>query len=84
MILIAIASRTYFLGSGKSVFLNALRDTLKLQKLQVAMTATTGMAATVLDGTTLHRFFGIVDSSLNSQQLADLAVQDQHNFSRIR
>lgn len=78
-----IKQQNNFAGTGKSVLLEALQTAFLSKKLKVAMTATTGMAATIINGTTLHRFLGITNSSLPAQQLADLAVQDQHTFHRI-
>ncbi|ESL09140.1 PIF1 helicase-like protein [Trypanosoma rangeli SC58] len=46
-------------GTGKSLLLRVIRQELVRQGLSVAMTATTGIAATRIDGVTLHHCFGV-------------------------
>lgn len=46
-------------GTGKTYVLNQLIRTLKKKKKQVAITASTGIAATHLNGTTIHSWSGL-------------------------
>ncbi|RNF25851.1 putative DNA repair and recombination protein,mitochondrial precursor [Trypanosoma conorhini] len=46
-------------GTGKSLLLRVIKQELVRQGLAVAMTATTGIAATRIDGVTLHHCFGV-------------------------
>ncbi|KAF5223986.1 putative DNA repair and recombination helicase protein PIF2 [Trypanosoma cruzi] len=46
-------------GTGKSLLLRVIKQELVRQGLSVAMTATTGIAATRIDGVTLHHCFGV-------------------------
>lgn len=55
-------------GSGKTYVLNSFIDWAKKQHMTVAVTATTGLAATHLDGTTIHAWSGI---GIHDQLLGD-------------
>jgi ATP-dependent exoDNAse (exonuclease V) alpha subunit len=46
-------------GSGKSYLTNNYIKALKLDKIKVAITASTGIAAKIINGTTLHSWAGI-------------------------
>lgn len=67
-------------GAGKTWLLNAYIHHLRAHGVNVAVTASTGIAATHLDGRTIHSWSGIgVRDSLNEQDLEKLAAN-----SRIR
>lgn len=57
-------------GSGKTYLLNKYIDYLKEHNVKVAVTASTGIAATHLQGVTIHSWSGIgIKDSLNEQDL---------------
>ncbi|MFT3741403.1 MAG: AAA family ATPase [Gammaproteobacteria bacterium] len=60
-------------GSGKTYVLNQYIDYLKKHNVKIAVTASTGIAATHLQGTTLHSWAGIgVKDSVSQQDLEKL------------
>lgn len=60
-------------GSGKTFVLNRYIDWLKVSGADVAITASTGIAATHLDGITLHSWTGMgVRDSLSKAEMKDL------------
>ncbi len=60
-------------GTGKTYVLNKYIEYLKARKIPVSITASTGIAATHLQGTTIHAWSGIgIKDSLNSRQLKEL------------
>ena len=72
-------------GTGKSRILQRICKELAGLKVKCALTATTattGMAANVIGGSTLHRFLGITDPSLTANEQSTVSVQD--NFVRQR
>jgi len=61
-------------GSGKTFLLNAYIEYLKKHKVSIGITASTGIAATHMNGMTIHSFCGIgINDKLNSKQLANIA-----------
>ena len=61
-------------GAGKTYLLNKYIKYLKENKIKVAVTASTGIAATHLHGVTIHSWSGIgVKESLTKQDLEKLA-----------
>lgn len=63
-------------GTGKTYVLNQYIDYLKERKVPVAITASTGIAATHINGMTIHAWSGIgVKNSLNSSQLKNLKTK---------
>ena len=60
-------------GAGKTYVLNQYIQYLKARKIPVSITASTGIAATHLEGTTIHAWSGIgIKSSLTLSNLQDL------------
>ncbi len=60
-------------GSGKTYVLNQYIQYLKERKIPVSITASTGIAATHLEGTTIHAWSGIgIKDSLTLRNLNDL------------
>jgi len=60
-------------GSGKTFVLNRYIDWLKASGANVAVTASTGIAATHLDGITIHSWTGMgVRDSLSKAEVKDL------------
>ena len=63
-------------GTGKTYVLNQYINYLKDRKVQVAVTASTGIAATHMNGMTIHAWSGIgVKNSLNQRQLNGLKTK---------
>ncbi|MEQ8908190.1 MAG: AAA family ATPase [Vicingaceae bacterium] len=63
-------------GSGKTYILNQYINYLKDRKVQVAVTASTGIAATHMNGMTIHAWSGIgVKNSLTRRQLVSLKTK---------
>ena len=63
-------------GTGKTYVLNQYINYLKERKVPVAITASTGIAATHINGMTIHAWSGIgVKNSLNSSQLKTLKTK---------
>lgn len=62
-------------GSGKTYLLNLYIDFLKKHKVGVAITASTGIAATHLNGGTIHSWSGIgIKNQLTSHDLSKIAA----------
>src|SRR3989344_2404856 len=62
-------------GSGKTYLLNLYIDFLKKRKVGVAITASTGIAATHLNGSTIHSWSGIgIKNQLTSHDLSKIAA----------
>jgi len=65
-------------GSGKTYVLNEFIQYLKQHNKKVAITASTGIAATHLDGTTIHSWSGIgVKEELKGRELQKIADDDR-------
>lgn len=65
-------------GSGKTFVLNQFIERLKAQKKQVAITASTGIAATHIGGTTIHSWSGLgIRDSLSDQDRVWLKNNDR-------
>ena len=65
-------------GSGKTYLLNQYIHYLKTHKVEVAVTASTGIAATHLQGTTLHLWSGIgVKDHLTQKDLEKLRTTER-------
>lgn len=63
-------------GSGKTFVLNQYINYLKDRKIQVAVTASTGIAATHMNGMTIHAWSGIgVKNTLTRRQLLGLKAK---------
>lgn len=71
-----------FIGSGKSSLINSVQKKLVAKGLQVCLTATTGLAATVISGVTVHRAIGLV--SANAEECTLLATQNAAICERMR
>lgn len=70
-------------GSGKTYLLNKYIDYLKDNKIVVAITASTGISATHLNGRTIHSWCGMrIEQKMNDKQIASL--RDNENiFYRV-
>lgn len=63
-------------GTGKTYVLNQYIEYLKSRKVPVAITASTGIAATHINGMTIHAWAGIgVKESINSKHLKTLSTR---------
>lgn len=63
-------------GTGKTFVLNQYINYLKERKISVAITASTGIAATHMSGLTIHSWAGIgIKESLTSKQLKELKAK---------
>ncbi len=74
-------------GSGKTYLLNQYIRYLKENNVEVAVTASTGIAATHLQGTTLHSWSGIgVKDRLTPKDLEKLLANDRikRNYKRTK
>lgn len=74
-------------GSGKTYLLNKYIHYLKENNVAVAITASTGIAATHLQGTTLHSWSGIgVKDSLNQKELEKILANDRikRNYKKTK
>ncbi len=61
-------------GSGKTYTLNQYIDYLRARRIPVAVTASTGIAATHMNGTTIHSWSGIgIKDELSDRDLANLS-----------
>jgi ATP-dependent exoDNAse (exonuclease V) alpha subunit len=70
-------------GSGKTHVLTKYLDYLKKNYVAVGVTASTGIAATHINGTTIHSWSGIkIDSELTDEEIKELATRPylQKNF----
>jgi len=60
-------------GSGKTYLLNQYIDYLKKNKIEVAVTASTGIAATHMNGITIHSWSGLgIRDTLTEETMAEL------------
>ncbi len=67
-------------GSGKTYLLNQYIQYLKGKKVVVAVTASTGIAATHMDGMTVHSWSGIgIKDSMTERELRELFHKDYLN-----
>lgn len=74
-------------GSGKTYLLNQYIRHLKDNEVKVAVTASTGIAATHLNGSTIHSWSGIgIQDSLTDAELEKLATKDRvkRNYKNTR
>jgi ATP-dependent exoDNAse (exonuclease V) alpha subunit len=70
-------------GSGKTYLLNKYINYLKDNKIKVAITASTGLAATHLNGRTIHSWSGIgIEEKMNRRQVDNLK-NDEDVFARV-
>jgi len=74
-------------GSGKTYLLNQYIEYLKSKKIGVAVTASTGIAATHLDGQTIHSWSGLgIKDELGKNDLAKLSRKKHYRqrFSKTK
>jgi hypothetical protein len=74
-------------GSGKTYLLNKYIHYLKVNNVNVAVTASTGIAATHLQGTTIHSWSGIgVNDMLTQHHLEKLLTNDRikRNYKKTK
>ena len=68
-------------GSGKTFLLNQYVNYLKKNHIAVAVTASTGIAATHLNGRTIHSWCGMgINDSFNKEQMRSLKDRDEVVF----
>lgn len=71
-------------GSGKTHVLNLYIHWLRTHKIQTAITASTGIAATHIGGTTIHSWAGIgIKESLSEYELDELE-QNKNLYTRLK
>lgn len=70
-------------GTGKTYTLKEIAKTLRGQKQNVQMTASTGLAAAALQGTTVHAFFGIKDGRYGNEDIA-AKIQNDIDFKAVK
>lgn len=74
-------------GSGKTYLLNKYIDYLRLNKVPVGITASTGIAATHMGGTTIHSWSGMgIRDTLTEKDLADMMKKQylRKHFSKTK
>jgi ATP-dependent exoDNAse (exonuclease V) alpha subunit len=74
-------------GSGKTYLLNQYIDFLRANKIPVGITASTGIAATHMGGTTIHSWTGMgIKESMAEPEIADLLKRHylRNHFLRTR
>lgn len=74
-------------GSGKTYLLNQYIDYLRDHQVKVAVTASTGIAATHLNGSTIHAWSGIgIKDSLTPTDLENISTTDRikRNYKKAR
>lgn len=65
-------------GSGKTFLLNRFIDYLKSKKIKVGITASTGIAATHLNGRTIHSWCGMgIAKKLNKKQIRKILWREE-------
>ena len=65
-------------GTGKTFLLNEFIEYLKKEKTKVSVTASTGIAATHLDGITIHSWSGMgIESKLSDKQVKGLLRKEE-------
>lgn len=69
-------------GGGKSYLIESFRKAFPHKK--IAVTATTGIAAVSIGGTTLHSFLGLGITKINSKQLTDKVLKSAYLRDRWR
>lgn len=71
-------------GAGKTYVLNQYIDYLRARNIAVAVTASTGIASTHMNGTTIHAWSGIgIQNSIDKVNLQKLAMRDEY-LDRIK
>src|SRR3989338_8804770 len=70
-------------GSGKTYLLNNYIDYLKRNEIEVAVTASTGIAATHLNGRTIHSWCGMNIEEKMSQKQIDNLKENENVFFRV-
>lgn len=66
-------------GAGKTYMLNQYIDYLRARNITVAVTASTGIASTHMNGTTIHAWSGIgIQNSIDKLNLQKLAMRDEY------
>lgn len=71
-------------GSGKTHVLNIYIQWLKAHKINTAITASTGIAATHIDGTTIHSWSGIGIKDYLSEYDLDELEQKKNLYTRLK
>ena len=71
-------------GSGKTFVINKFVDWLRSEKINLAVTASTGIAATHIGGVTIHSWSGIGLKSFLTAQEIDSIVSKEKIYNRIK
>src|SRR5579862_4194903 len=74
-------------GAGKTYLLNKYINYLREHNVEVAVTASTGVAATHLQGSTIHSWSGIgIKDNLNEKDLEKLVTKSQvkRNYKKTK
>lgn len=72
-------------GTGKTYLLKQFIEHLKDNEISYAVTASTGLAATHLDGVTIHSWSGIgVKTSVSKQDITNLKKNVKYNYRTTR
>lgn len=71
-------------GTGKTYLLNQYIDYLKERDIELAITAPTGIAASHINGVTIHSFFGIGIRDRFDDYFIDSLMQKEYLFNRFK
>lgn len=67
----------FYKGTGKTVLIRSLISQLRNSNKKVAVTATTGLAAAQIDGTTVHKFSAVGTGMLDQAQYGEMILNDK-------
>ena len=71
-------------GSGKTFLLNKYIGFLKSKKVRVGVTASTGIAATHMNGVTIHSWSGLgIQDNLSDKDLNDFFIKKRYRLDRL-
>lgn len=73
-----------FLGVGKTVIVNEIFHRFNQKGVRCAKTASTGLAARHIDGTTIHRLTGIGDGRFTANEYAEWVLQTPAKLEQLR
>ncbi|XP_062581498.1 uncharacterized protein LOC134243283 [Saccostrea cucullata] len=63
-------------GTGKSYVVKKIAQTMKSSGKRVGVTGTTGMAASLIQGVTVHKFFALRDGRYSNEELTNKILTD--------
>lgn len=70
-------------GTGKSTTIKAIIKACKQQNINIGVTATTGCAAILIGGNTIHSFMGIGTAEYSAITLANNILYKKHKLSKL-